>query len=350
MKIANKMNILDRPLSGLQAELVRALPSLLPAVTIRRVRPQVVPGARRPHLLVEVLTPSREKRTLAIDVRSATLPPLVPGAGAGYPVVASQFLSPRLRALYRQRGMGYVDLAGNCYLEFGNFHFERIVDRNPFPRRGRPPSLFSPVSSRIVRAMLEEPTRAWRVSELAAAAQVSLGQTSNVCRALLAQGYSVRERSGVRVTQPGALLDAWRDEEPVDRHRATAYYAFDDTPQRLMARLAALAADRRWRYAVTSLAAASLVAPFVRGVSTVHWYVWDAVQAAEWVKALDLRPVESGPNAILLVPNDAGVFYRSRAVEGVTVVGDVQLYLDLWREPARGREQAEFLRKEQLTF
>ncbi len=352
MKIANNMNISERPLSLLQAELVQALPALLPSVRIRRVRPGVRQGAQRPDLLVEILTPSKHAQTLAIDVRTA-LPPLhAPQAvsGAGYPVMASRFLSPQLRALCRQRGMGYLDLAGNCYLELGTFHFERIVDRNPFPRRGRPASVFSPVSSRVVRAMLEEPAHAWRVSELAEAAQVSLGQTSNVCRALIADGYAVRERHGVKPAQPGALLDAWRDEKPIDRHQARAYYAFDDTPERLMARMAAVAVERNWRYAVTSLAAASLIAPFVRGIGIVHWYAWDALQAAEWVKALDLRPVESGPNAILLVPDDAGVFYRSRPVQGVTVVGNIQLYLDLCREPARGKEQAEFLRKERLTF
>jgi hypothetical protein len=65
---------------------------------------------------------------------------------------------------------------------------------------------------------------------------------------------------------------------------------------------------------------------------------------------LDLRPVESGPNVAMLVPRDPGVFYRAREVEGVTVVGPVQLYLDLGRDPARGREQAEFLREQVLKY
>jgi len=35
---------------------------------------------------------------------------------------------------------------------------------------------------------------------------------------------------------------------------------------------------------------------------------------------------------------------------GAVVVGDVQLYLDLYQYPARGREQAEFLRERRLKF
>jgi hypothetical protein len=37
------------------------------------------------------------------------------------------------------------------------------------------------------------------------------------------------------------------------------------------------------------------------------------------------------------------VFYDSREIEGLWVVSDIQLYLDLYRHPVRGREQAEHL-------
>jgi hypothetical protein len=117
-----------------------------------------------------------------------------------------------------------------------------------------------------------------------------------------------------------------------------------------MAALAALGADRKWQYAITSFAASSLVAPFVRGVGSVEVYVPDAGAIDEWVKAMDLRPVESGGNIVLLLPYDTGVFYRAQNVEGKSLVGNIQLYLDLSDNPGRGREQADFLRKEKIGF
>jgi hypothetical protein len=101
---------------------------------------------------------------------------------------------------------------------------------------------------------------------------------------------------------------------------------------------------------VTSSAAASLVAPFVQGVGTVQWYRAEEISVEDWVKALDLRPVDVGPNVILLKPYDRGVFYRTQTIDDIALVGNIQLYLDLYNDPARGREQAEFLRKEKLGF
>ena len=63
------------------------------------------------------------------------------------------------------------------------------------------------------------------------------------------------------------------------------------------------------------------------------------------IEVLDLTPVEFGGNLHLSSPEDEGVMFGARQVEGVTVVSDLQLYLDLYSWPARGREQAEHLRE-----
>ena len=44
------------------------------------------------------------------------------------------------------------------------------------------------------------------------------------------------------------------------------------------------------------------------------------------------------------------VFYDSREVENLRVVSDIQLYLDLYRYPVRGREQAEHLYAKRLEM
>ena len=51
------------------------------------------------------------------------------------------------------------------------------------------------------------------MAELADKAQVSLGQVSNVRRALIDREWATAEAGeGLRLTQPDALLDAWRDD------------------------------------------------------------------------------------------------------------------------------------------
>lgn len=359
MKVANSV---DNPkLTELEADLAKALPGLLPSLKVLQTQRQVKLGPVVADLVVQVQTPQGRRRRLFIDVKATPVPTRVRealralkqslrGKPNGYPVLASSFLSKRVREICREEQAGFVDLAGNCWLQFENLYVEKIVDKNPFPRRGRPPSLFTAVSSRILRALLEEPQRTWQVGELAKATQVSLGQASNVCRRLVEEAYAEKSERRLRLSQPGKLLEAWREQYQMSRNTQTASYSFERDPQRLMAAVAEAAKAQGWRYAITSFAAASLVAPFVRGIGAVAWYIADATALEAWTRALDLRPAEAGPNAVLLVPYDAGVFYRTQTLDGVTLVGNVQLYLDLYSDPARGREQAEFLRKEKLKF
>ena len=99
--------------------------------------------------------------------------------------------------------------------------------------------------------------------------------------------------------------------------------------------------------ALTLHAGAALVAPFVR-YTDVHAYI--GVDADPLVKALDLRPVETGGSIHLLTPKDEGVFYGLQTVDRVPVVCNPQLYLDLLQYPARGKEQAEELRRQKLGY
>jgi len=68
------------------------------------------------------------------------------------------------------------------------------------------------------------------------------------------------------------------------------------------------------------------------------------------VEGLDLRPVEAGGTIHILEPYDAGVFYNRQERSGLSVVCNTQLYLDLANYPARGHEQAEFLRQEKMPY
>jgi len=89
------------------------------------------------------------------------------------------------------------------------------------------------------------------------------------------------------------------------------------------------------------------VAPFVR-FTDIHFYFTGEFE--ELIASLDLRPVEAGGTVHVLTPYDEGVFYHIQEIDGVQVVCQTQLYLDLVNYPARGKEQAEFLRRQKMTF
>jgi hypothetical protein len=198
--------------------------------------------------------------------------------------------------------------------------------------------------------MLEEPARAWQVSELASVTDVSLGQASNVTRRLLHEEYLTKTQKRLRLIQPGVLLEAWQSQYVSPAHMLLPYYSFEREPEQLTQRLAKAGREQQLSYAVTSFAGAALVAPFVQGIGVVQAYIADGTAVDRWVSALALRPVTAGPNVLLMVPRDQAVFYRTQVKDRVAVVGNIQLYLDLSLEPARGKEQADFLRKERIGF
>ena len=345
---------------ALEVSLLKALPELIPSLKVTKT--QVEPkNANWADLAVEVITPPGRKRWLFFEVKAnpvagpvresiRRLKAQLPKRSAAYAMLGSNFIGPRVREVCREEEVGYLDLAGNCYLRLDEFYVEKEVEKNPFPRPGRPASLFTPVSSRIPRALLEEPKRGWTVLELCRTTKVSLGQASNVCRRLLEEKYAAKTEGRIRVVEPGRLLNDWREAYAGTKSASLSFYSLDRDPAQIMARIASTASLRRWRYAVTSFAAASLVAPFIRGLSTVAFYVPYAAAIEPWTKALDLRPVEAGPNVILLIPYDEGVLYRTQTVNDLTLVGNIQMYLELYNNPARGREQAEFLREQKIGF
>jgi len=66
-------------------------------------------------------------------------------------------------------------------------------------------------------------------------------------------------------------------------------------------------------------------------------------------KKLRLDEVEQGANVIILDPYyKTSVFYGLQEVDGLWVVSDIQLYLDLYHYPVRGLEEAEYLYEKRL--
>ena len=99
-------------------------------------------------------------------------------------------------------------------------------------------------------------------------------------------------------------------------------------------------------YALTLGAGAAIVAPFVRSTDT---YLY-STKPERVIKALDLKPVEFGGNLYIIAPSDESILMNAQNIDGLRVVSNVHLYLDLFNYPMRGREQAEHLREKLVGF
>ena len=187
----------------------------------------------------------------------------------------------------------------------------------------------------MLRVLLTHPENRWRILTLAKEAGVSLGWTYYVIATLQAQGYVVRDESyRVSVVDPARLLRRWAAAHDFSTaNMLDEFQTFEQDLDHLLNRVKSLTVS----YAVTALAGAWLVAPHVRPM-TLDMYVLGKEQTSEIARVMELRPVEKGGNVRLVSPYDAGVFYGLRAVDGVKVASNVQLYVDLVNYPARGEE------------
>ncbi len=210
-------------------------------------------------------------------------------------------------------------------------------------------NVFSPMASRVVRIFLVNPKQKWSILGLSKEAKTGYGHTYRVVKTLLRMGLCRKtDANKVVVTNGGELLTRWASYYDFALlNKANAYYSLDENLDGFVRKLAAVSRPGL-RYALTLQAAAALVSPYVRPAN-IHLYV-EPEKLGEWQKLLDLQLTELGGNVFLVEPYDEGVFYKVQRLIGVWVVSNVQLYVDLYNYPARGREAAEHLRKVVIEF
>jgi hypothetical protein len=233
-------------------------------------------------------------------------------------------------------GVGYMDLSGNCRLCFGDVYVEREGKPNKYAEKRDLRTLYSPRASRILRVLLINGDRSWKVADLAREAGVSLGLVSSVRRHLGDREWTRARRGGFVLSEPEELLTEWSQNYSYRQNNVLDFYSLVD-PTMTEIRLDSACSRHGIRYAFTGFSAAARIAPVVT-YQRVFAYVSGGVE--EVVSELELKEVKSGPNVTLLVPYDEGVFYGVRQVGDVRTVSDVQTYLDVLGVRGRGEEAA----------
>ena len=287
-----------------------------------------------------------------------------------YSIICAPFLSPASRELCRDNGMGYMDLSGNSYLKFDNVFIKTSGYPNPNPNTRPLKALWSDKSTRVLRVLLCDPGREWYVKDLSEEAGVSLGQTSNVKRFLLDYDYALEVPGGrknrFRLDTPEKLLKDWAEAYSYTRNNSYPYYTLENI-HTIEEKLATFCDNCGMEYAFTLTSADVRLTQFIRGSEQAFIYIEKPLEPAASYSDLDeaaiagtiqngpkeddsgctlpfdLKEVDSGANVTVLIPYDKGVFYGSRKVQGVNIVSDIQLYLDLNSFKQRGKDTAEFL-------
>jgi len=349
-----------KELEGMAAGALGELMGQVPAIHVESIKVEAGPIDRGVDILARINVYDRP-RMLVCEVKSNGQPRNVRAAllqlrnyvadfaDDAIPVFIAPYLSPEAQALCKENEVGFLDLVGNARLAFDNVFIERrVADRPPADRRELK-SLFKPKSAQVLRVLLRDPKRAWRVTELAEVGGVSLGHVSNVRTGLLDREWAQVSERGLFLSEPDALLNAWRDEyEPTVGKRMGFYTTLHGSGFEEAARQT-LARSEKGKAVFASFSAANWLAPYGR-TGTQYFYADDA--GLERLKeGLKLSPSPKGENVVVTVPKDDGLFRDTiEPAPGAVCTSAIQTYLDLWAAGERGQEAAEHLRQSRFSW
>lgn len=254
------------------------------------------------------------------------------------------------REILQEHGIAVVDGLGNAHIELPGLLFHLEGRRH---RQQSRPTRLTGKAGLVAQALLLHADRDWQVQDLAKEAGISLGLAHRVLARLEAERIITAEGKGRnrvrRVTNPTALLDLWA-EENIERPTRTIGHLLAQTPRQLIKELGDNLGRGGVDYALTGAAAASLVAPLITAVPVVD--VWATATAApgELHDAAKTEPVTDGQNVVFLQAKDDTPLAFREQVKNLWVANRIRLYADLRRDPRRGREQADHLRREVIGF
>jgi transcriptional regulator with AbiEi antitoxin domain of type IV toxin-antitoxin system len=288
------------------------------------------------------------------------------------PVFAAPYISQRMAEICEKHNWSWYDLAGNCrlivptamYIERRGFE---PVYASPHPTT----NLSSPEAARVIRALLapDNARKVWTQRELVLhfgqlsepLTEPSLGLVNKVVQRLRDEAFVERHPAGgFRLRDPLGLLEAWRAAYRFDRNRRRGYFTLLRGPE-LQGRLCSLQLNLQsvvpgGRAAYAAFSAAEFQAPHVRQPST--WLYVNVEAEEEFRKVTEAKPVDSGENIVVLIPDDDGVFYPESLhppdtdsesyAPRLACTNPVQTYVDLGHCGERGEEGAEALLEQRL--
>jgi hypothetical protein len=264
------------------------------------------------------------------------------------PIVAVPFMGETGRRLCAEAGVSWVDLSGNAWIDAPGKQIRFVGYKNRFASAGRPADVFAPRSSRVVRALLMEPGRAFTQAELADVSGVDKGRVSRLVRRLEGMDLVVREGRALRVKDAALALEAWREAYDFEKHDIKRGHVAVRDPQELISTIRDSAGSFGLSWALTGLAAAWQMTRFAM-FRLVTVFVRER-PSEEWLGRIGFREGPRGANLWVVRPVDDGVFVGADSVDGLPCVHPLQVYLDLKAHPERAEEAAAELRARRIRW
>ena len=232
----------NEPLITVVSEALQALPEVCMKSVVKE--PRLQEGRPDFEMLLEV---RGEPLRLLIEEKKAAYPrdvfamtrQLSPHANGTteiptLPMLIAPALPLSSREILRKEHVAYGDSGGSLYLAFAGalFYIDKPVPRSPVRKAL---NIYKGKAAQVLHTLLSAPDRVWHVNEMAQEAGVVSSTVHDVFAILEEQLWVERKGKGPEVVrvlrEPGALLNAWRDEYSLKQYEFAAYYGMGKDPR-----------------------------------------------------------------------------------------------------------------------
>jgi hypothetical protein len=268
----------------------------------------------------------------------------------GIPIVVAPHFNPEMRKLCRKHSQAYLDLSGNAWIDTGRILIDKEVAKNLFPHQAKRRSPFADKATLVLRYLLDQEKQAGRVREIARAVNLSPGYVSTVVESAVDSGFARIQSDGrIQLSNLHEMLLDWSAAYSWKKNDLQSYFGTFNGPDQISDALLRALKGKNQHYALTLHAGNNLVEPFAP-FSVSHLYVRNQEVKDHIVRSLKLEPVaRDAGNVVFLTPHyRESAFYGSRKLDGLSIVSDLQLFLDLRRFPVRGDESSEIIFERRL--
>jgi hypothetical protein len=268
--------------------------------------------------------------------------------------IVAPHLTENCLAVCKELGVAGFDLSGNMVIEHDVIYIER-TGRAPIESDVKPlTNPFASKASRVARLLLMGQTAqqtSWTTRTLAQKARISQALAIFSLKPLAEQEW-VRvgrgNQGGVHLIAPGPILDAWRESYTPEISDHIRFFSVD-THDKAIKRLADHLSAQKIEHALTSFSGAAMMSAVGNYSESSIIVKANPAEVRALAKALKLTPASRGTVAVVCT-NDEGLLFGAQTRKKYTAAHPIQIYLDLYQDKRRGREQAEMFRESIIRF
>ena len=256
-----------------------------------------------------------------------------------YRVIMAPYISEASAMICEKSGVGYCDFSGNCLIQTNLIYISSKGNPNLYPSDNHAKTLFKSsaiTTSMILRELMKDVSKAWKIKELAETVGCSIGMASRVKTYLCEQSWASMDSAGFHITDAESLMKEWgRSYEIPDSINC---YTLDSIP--LFEKKCFNAFQEHGiQLCLSGFSGGVRYTPVVRYTKAHVWIAREDLMT--FFELTGCKRVDSGANVTVYIADSQDVFVDRRVINNSSVASPVQVFLDCMQLKGRGEEMAE---------